>query len=378
MERGIRLTKRFWLIYALAWIPYALTYGAVFLTQAEARPIGLLAAIGRNIIPAALLGLGVIWICNRLPWPLHRRIWFFPLHFLFAAVYSLVWTGVLFFLLTLSAYQQTGVWRPVSFVGNALQWQIFTGIMLYATIASIVYVLQAVQNLREEERRSARAETLYARNALAALQARLNPHFLFNTLHTLMALVRYHPERAEDALEKLAAMLRYSLPDKRGKEKYLVRLEDELGFVDNYLDLEKLRLGDRLRVVKEIQPETLDCLLPPFTVQPLVENSIKHGITPKNITAAVFVRAEREGLTLRLEVGDDGIGADPAEIATGGGLGLDLICEQLRILYADEGIFEIDTAPGRGFRVKIELPVRYAEQSPEEKKPEIEYTHVNS
>ena len=120
-----------------------------------------------------------------------------------------------------------------------------------------------------------RAETLYAQTSLAALQAQLNPHFLFNTLHSLMALVRYDSEKAEKAIEKLAEMLRYSLKDKRDSKNYLVRLADELQFVENYLELEKMRLGERLSVEKDIEKETLDCLIPAFTIQPLVENAIK-------------------------------------------------------------------------------------------------------
>ncbi len=288
MQNGIRFSSRFWLIYFSAWIPYALSYVIVFLTQSSGTFLEVLFIMCRNLIPAALLGIIVILLCNRLNWFLHRRIWFFPVHLLFALLYSTLWTALTFLALTVNLWLERGVWTPVYFIGNALQWQVFSGLMFYATIASVTYILQIVQNLREEERRAARAETLYAQNSLAVLQAQLNPHFLFNTLHSLMALVRYDPEKAEIAIEKLAEMLRYSLKDKNESKNYLVRLEDELHFVENYLELEKLRLGERLLVRQDIEKDTLNCLIPAFTIQPLIENAIKHGIAPKKYFSANF------------------------------------------------------------------------------------------
>lgn len=377
-SKGIEFTKRFWLIYSLAWIPYSLTYGAIFLTQSSITFINLLFSVGRNIISAAILGIFVVWLCNRVDWSFHRRIWFFPLHIVLSILFSFIWMFILFLLFTINQYNQTGEWNWIYFRGNALQWQIFTGIMVYATIVSIVYVLQVVQNLREEERRAARAETLYAQNALAALQAQLNPHFLFNTLHTLMALVRYDPKGAENALEKLAEMLRYSLRDKRESKNYLVRLKDELQFVENYLELEKLRLGERLTVEKNIEPEILDCLLPAFTIQPLVENSIKHGIAPKNISATILISVKKENDQLTIEVGDDGIGSEKGEFDESRGIGLNLVREQLQIQYGEKSVFEIRTKPNLGFKTRIKIPVQFAEKRIEEKILELEYQNADS
>jgi sensor histidine kinase YesM len=330
-----------------------------------------------NVIPAAIYGLGVIWICNRLNWSFHRRSWFFPLHFALALVYSFAWAKTIFLLLTLEVYLQTGTWKFISFVANALQWQVFSGIMIYVTVGSVVYVLQVVQNLREEERRAARAETLYAQNALSALQAQLNPHFLFNTLHSLMALIRYNPQTAEAALEKLAEMLRYTLKEKRHSQGYLVRLEEELNFVENYLELEKLRLGDRLSVQKEIEPNTLDYLLPAFTIQPLIENSIRHGIAPRNIRAKIFISAKKENDLLKLEIADDGIGSNDEKIKNSKGLGIALVREQLQIQYGEKSFFEIQTEQNNGFKVLITIPVSRVQTFTQEKQ-EFDYSHVNS
>lgn len=362
MQNRIQLTKRFWFFYTLAWIPYALSYIAVFIAQGFTGFSNVFFAMSRNIVSAAILGLFIIWICNRIDWSLHRRIWFFPLHILFSILFSVVWAIVLFTSFSVMNYINTGKWMFSAFVNNALQWQIFTGVMIYATVASIIYVLQVVQNLREEERRAARAETLYAQNSLAVLQAQLNPHFLFNTLHTLMALVRYDSAKAEDALEKLAEMLRYSLKDKRDSKDYLVRLEDELHFVENYLEIEKLRFGDRLNIEKSIESNTLDSLLPAFTIQPLVENAIKHGIAPKNISATIFISVRSESDLLKIEISDDGIGSELDKIDKSDGLGINLIREQLSIKYGKKSKFEIDTNPNKGFKVYIEIPLQMAQK----------------
>ena len=379
MRNGINFSRRFWLIYCLAWIPFALSYAAVFTADGNYNSIaGLLFLIGRNVISAAVLGVSVVLICNRIDWSLHRRFWFFPLHILSALVFSFSWAITLFFIFSINSYNRTGKWEFVSFTGNALQWQAFTGITIYVTIASVIYVMQVVRNLREEERRAARAETLYAQNSLAVLQAQLNPHFLFNTLHSLMALVRYDAEKAENALEKLAEMLRYSLKDKRDSKNYLVRLEDELNFVENYLELEKLRLGERLNVEKNIENAALDCLLPAFTIQPLIENAVKHGIAPKNIRATIFIAAKKEQNFLKLEIADDGIGSDTEKIETAKGLGINLIREQLQIYYGEKSTFEIDANSNQGFKVSIKIPIFYAEKSREKNSLEIEYSNLNS
>lgn len=378
MKKGIQFTSRFWLTYCLAWIPFILIYTTVFIAQGFTDFWTVLVAVVRNVVTVAIFGVFVVWISNRLDWSFHRRIWFFPFHIISAMIFSFAWANFLFLLFTIDNYNATGRWEFVSFTGNALQWQVFTGILIYTIIASVVYILQIMENLRQEERRAARAETLYAQNSLAVLQAQLNPHFLFNTLHSLMALVRYDSEKAENAIEKLSEMLRYSLRDKRDSENYLVRLKDEIKFVENYLELEKLRLGDRLTFEKNIEANTLDCLLPAFTIQPLIENSIKHGIAPKSISATIFVSARRENGVLKLEISDDGIGSDNLKIEESDGLGMNLIREQLQINYGEKSKFEIDTNLDKGFKTKIEIPVQFAEKQLKEKVLEVEYSHLNS
>lgn len=230
-----------------------------------------------------------------------------------------------------------------------------TGLMIYATIGAIVYSIQAMERLRTEEARVAQLESLRTRAELETLRAQLNPHFLFNTLHSLMALVRHDPKAAEDALERLATLLRHTLMTTT--ETKDVRLREELDFIQNYLALERLRLGERLRVEENIQTDTLDCMIPPLTLQPLVENSIKHAISSQRHGGQLTIKSGRHDGYLELEVLDDGPGANLDDIACSDGAGLKIARQRLVTRYDNRASFEVTTRPGAGFCVRMQIPV---------------------
>jgi ligand-binding sensor domain-containing protein len=204
------------------------------------------------------------------------------------------------------------------------------------------------------QRRVAR-RTLAAREELRTLRAQLNPHFLFNLLHSLSMLVHEDARSADAAIEHLAAMLRYVLDERTGDE---VELAEELAFVDHYLALEALRLGPRLRVSREIDPELIDAPVPPFTLQLLVENAIRHGVARRSEGGRLSLIARRGGArTLELEVRDDGPGATPAAALAGKGLGLRALRQRLTTRYAGRATLEVETAPGQGFAATLRLPL---------------------
>lgn len=366
----MRFTKRNLLIYFAAWIPYAASYTAVFAYQGFENFAGSVSTMLMNVVPAAIVGLGAIRFCSGLKWSQIRRERFLLIQFAAALAYSLLWYAFVIAVFTVELSIRRGRFSPTAFSGYALQWQLFSGVMIYATIASVVYAAQIAENLRVEEQRRARAEkraheieAAHLNQQLAALRAQLNPHFLFNTLHSLMALVRYEPSRAEDALETLAEMLRYVLRDKResgGEKANLVALGDELKFVENYLALEKMRLGERLTVVKTVDRRALDCLLPAFTLQPIIENAIKHGIAPRARIGTVRIKAEIRGDELLLEVADDGAGARFEQTVESNNLGLRLVREQLALHYNGDSDFAIETAENAGFAARIRLPIEKA------------------
>ena len=352
-------TSKFWLVYAAAWLPYAASYVAVFLAQGSPSVFNAVLAMIFNIAPAALLGVGVLKICERIPWTWHRRPWFFLAHSGFAAAYCLLWVSIVMSLMTIEQSLIAKKWTPVVFPRPVIYWMLWAGLMVYGTITSIAYVLQVSSHLRKERERAEKAEALRTKAELKALRAQLNPHFLFNTLHSLMALIRHDAQAAEDALERFADMFRYAL--KAGREDKAkaddVLLVDEWNFVQNYLALEKLRLGDRLRIETRIAPDSLNCLVPAFTLQPLVENAIKHAIAPHLRAGTVLIASRIEGDEVVIEVRDDGPGTTPTELETSNGLGLQAVRQRLELRYGGRATFFSDTAPGRGVAVSIRVPV---------------------
>jgi len=192
---------------------------------------------------------------------------------------------------------------------------------------------------------------------LDALQRQINPHFLFNTLNSVAALVRSQPELAREMTVKLANILRALLKD---HDTY-VPLREELKFTDDYLDIEVVRFGaDKLRVEKEIDPRTLEVLVPSILLQPLIENSIKHGLEPRLHGGTVTLRSRLDGDRVSIEVADDGVGITgrptSAVRRTGAGIGMKNVQERLEVLYGNQAHFNVVSNPGRGTVVAIDLP----------------------
>jgi two-component system LytT family sensor kinase len=201
---------------------------------------------------------------------------------------------------------------------------------------------------------------------LDALQRQINPHFLFNTLNSITSLVRSKPELAREMIVKLANILRVLL---KYREAF-VPFSEELAFTDDYLDIEVVRFGEKLRVVKEIAEETLGVLVPSMLLQPLIENSIKHGLEPRISGGTVTLRSRMlsDGRLL-LEVEDDGIGMDVerggvanavGQVGTGsgaGGIGMRNVRERMEVMYGNTAEVEIVSRPGRGTKVTLVLPM---------------------
>ncbi|HTD25458.1 MAG TPA: histidine kinase [Candidatus Elarobacter sp.] len=201
---------------------------------------------------------------------------------------------------------------------------------------------------------------LAATAQLAALRAQINPHFLFNSLNSIAQLIRADPDRAEACVERLAEMFRYVL---RYGEKDFVPLAEELEMARAYLDIERARFGDRLRVETHVDPPSLQHLIPNLILQPLVENAVRHGLSRKRGGGTVRIDARLADGCLELSVGDDGLGMpDTAlERVYEHGIGLRNLRDRLERLYGPAHLPQITSAPGSGTRVRLRLPVRPAE-----------------
>jgi two-component system LytT family sensor kinase len=208
---------------------------------------------------------------------------------------------------------------------------------------------------------------------LDALQRQINPHFLFNTLNSITSLVRSKPELAREMIVKLANILRVLLKDREA----FVPFSEELAFTDDYLDIEVVRFGEKLKVVKEIAEETLAVVVPSMLLQPLIENSIKHGLEPRISGGTVTLRSRILGDgRLMLEVEDDGVGMEAerdvvaklgagfAGAGNGGGIGMRNVRERMEVLYGSSAEVEMTSRPGRGTKVTLVMPVLEAGAAP--------------
>jgi LytS/YehU family sensor histidine kinase len=269
------------------------------------------------------------------------------LSFAFAAA----WTGLV--VLSIALLAPPGVLQ--AYLRAAVAWQVVSGLFIYGIVAGVAHAWSVTRRLRREHEAAARAEALRARAELNALRAQMNPHFLFNTLHSISALVRSDPHAVEHALERLGALLRRLLDVNRAGADQIA-LAEEWDIVRDQLELETLRFGDRLRIDEQIEPDALECLLPVFTLQPLVENAIRHAVAMRTQTCVVRIRAAVHDEQLILEVTDDGPGADPRVVHAAPGLGLSAVRQRLLALYGDRAGVRIAAAPGRGFSVRVTMP----------------------
>lgn len=306
-----------------------------------------------------LLGLAVYPWVQRLHQAQHGMLALLGLHALGALVFSALWLSADFVLASLLF----GAEHAHATLRQAALWRTITGVFVYVPLATGFTAVLSNAQARSSALATAQAESALARAELAAISGKLNPHFLFNTLNSLIALTRKDAKAAEAALMHFSDMLRYVLDSKRGVADR-VSLREELDFVRDYLALEGLRLGARLRLSWEIAPETLDDEIPPLTLQPLVENCINHGIAPSVGGGCISISARRDALTLglALTVQDDGAGCAPAllnatQAATQRqGIGLGALRRRFALDYEGRARLQIHTAPGAGFRVDIWIP----------------------
>jgi signal transduction histidine kinase len=345
--------------YVLAWIPLFLVYMISIQTDGDFTRNFVLADAFfdglRGIGPAFLLGWLVwpyiVWMERRSLGP--TRIVFN--HLGMAVVFSALWhSGI--YLLIWGLFSQAEAERARR---NWFIWQGMWGAMMYWAVAGGFSAYRAVQRARLEAAASAQVQALLARSELTALRNKLNPHFLFNTLHSMIALVRRDTVQAEAALLRFSDMLRYVLDtEKSGEDEVL--LEQELDFVRDYLALEALRLGHRLSVQWAIEERALAQPIAALSVQPLVENSIKHAFNPRSAPGRLTISAQIDDAAGRLviEVVDDGPGCDPATMRASGGLGIVTVSRRLALQHPGRAALNIITAPGEGFRARLVLPLQ--------------------
>lgn len=235
----------------------------------------------------------------------------------------------------------------------------FRAVLDVLVYGSLVGVCQAMTHFRKSQERERRATELEARLVQARLQnlrMQIHPHFLFNTLNSIAALVYIHPRAADEMLGDLSILLRRSLDSMEEQE---VTLGRELDFIEVYMGIERQRLGDRLQLEQSVPDELRNALVPAFLLQPLVENAIRHGIEPQRGPGCLSIGAKQEGQQLHLMIRDDGRGSANAvsQDTARHGIGLTNIQARLQMLYGKNQHFSLGWVEPRGCRVDIRLPL---------------------
>lgn len=255
--------------------------------------------------------------------------------------------------------ESPGLWaNHASLNGYLVESAIYlTVVMVVGTELKIFTSVRIQIKLEEQER-------LLLQARMAALQNQINPHFLFNTLNSISSLVRFDPDTAREMILKLATILRRLL----NSTDSFVALREEIEFIDNYLAIEVVRFGrDKLKVVKDLDPASLEAMVPSMLLQPLVENCIKHGLSPKVEGGSITLRSRLIKSRLVVEVEDDGVGMasaqefvpenGQAQSLAGMGIGMANVAERLKVLYGDAAKMMIENREGGGTLIRLRLPI---------------------
>lgn len=298
-------------------------------------------------------------------------IWFFS-PFIDLSIYRLIrrnlprprlfdWQIMFFTTIVGLRFVQTEIVRffPHSIFALESPENIWVEIAIYATSIIAIGIQLKIFNSVRIQIKLEEQERLLLHARMEALQNQINPHFLFNTLNSISSLVRFDPDTARAMILKLATILRRLL----NSSEAFAPLREEFEFVDNYLDIEVVRFGrDKLRVVKELDPASMDVVVPSMLLQPLIENSIKHGLAPKVEGGSIYLRSRLTDSRLIIEVEDDGVGMGGSQLEesgswTGMGIGMANIAERLQVLYGDTARMTIDSHEGKGTLIRIRLPL---------------------
>jgi two-component system, LytTR family, sensor kinase len=304
--------------------------------------------------PWALLAPLVFWVCKRFrfdggPWWRSAAV-HLPASFLFGGLWSVLRWSL--------SYIPWVDEKPLDLERVAVA-HLYLWFLSYWILVGVHEAWRNYRRFTQGELRASQLEARLAQAQLEVLKGQLHPHFLFNTLHAISTLIHRDPEAADEMLAQLSDLLRMTLANVGVQE---VPLQQELEFLRRYLDIQQTRFADRLRVIVDVPPETLDVQVPNQVPQPLVENAIHHGVDAHRGDGLVEIRARAEGDMLRLSVRDDGPGLKPAQSAApkpiGSGIGLSNTRARLHELYGSNSALELANYPAGGTLVSLLIPLR--------------------
>jgi two-component system, LytTR family, sensor histidine kinase AlgZ len=314
----------------------------------SATPLGAFTLTLASTVGFAFVTLPTWYLCRALPLRPGRIFRVLSIHGAAAAVWSVLFIAAT--KLLAEVFGLFSAWNRLPLEVSRSEGALFgVGALFYLLVATFHYVLAELEQRHEALEREAALAVQAQRAELQALRAQVHPHFLFNSLNTVSALIGYDPAKAREACVLLAEYLRGTL---RAQDQALVPLREEWSLCERYLKVEALRLGERLRVDVELDELAAECLVPSLLLQPLVENAMTHGIAPVDEPRPLRVRAERRGTRLSLELEN---GIDPAPRARDGGVGLANVRARLFAQYGKDASLRIEKDAER-FVVLLDLP----------------------
>lgn len=291
-------------------------------------------------------------------WPFSRSTWVsaLPVHLALGLVLTAVQISAAQLILNALGVPPHGM---VLSLAKALRTNFHSSLPTYWLVLAVVHAVDYYTKFKEREVRASQLEARLAEAQLAALKRQMNPHFLFNTLNSISSLMYVDPNAADAMLARLSELLRLAL-DADGEQE--VPLARELAMLSRYLEIEKIRFEDRLRIEVDVAPALLDARVPALSLQPLAENAIRHGLARRPEGGTLRVHAARDDGKLRLAVEDDGAGLPLQEARDGGdGIGLGNLRARLEQLYGEAQRIELADRPGGGATVEITIPFRTGE-----------------
>jgi sensor histidine kinase YesM len=354
-----------WLIWTLA----GLFFSFQLYFDAVNRPF--LKALVWQMTAAYIFALGTsptLWLSRRFPFEKNNWRRNLLIHIFASLLFSLV-AGTLHFLndvIHVGQYHQTSLLNLTRFAITRL---LDKELLVYWTIILINHGFSYYNRYQSEQIKAVQLESRLVQAQLHALKMQLNPHFLFNTLNAIAELVYSAPQVADKTITELSDLLRMTLAMGNVQE---ISLKEEIAFLQKYLNIQQMLLDARLKIQIDIAPETYDVLVPNMLLQPLVENSIRHGIAPKGKGGAIFLSAKRVDDTLEIRLEDNGLGFEPGWQAKGG-VGLANMRGRLKHLYGSNHSFDLETSKTTSTKILIVIPFRE-----QESKFENENSHFDS
>lgn len=359
-DTGPNLGKRRWRwgLYFVVWTVVGILFVGPMVAQSLAEQV----EIPWSQVTSELAGwylwgalFPLIWrACHRFPFERRKLASRVPINLALGVLITLLYVFLSYLKSEIIASISLGQWTFDAFqLRTFLLGGIEYYLAIYFAIVAVVHALSFYGKYRDRELQASRLEAQLALAHLEVLKTQLHPHFLFNTLNAVSSLMHSDVDAADKMITRLSDLLRLSLDN---DHRHQVPLRDEIEFLDRYLAIEQIRFRDRLKITMDIERDCWGGMVPRLILQPLVENSIRHGIAMRSAAGQVSVKARRKGSRLFLEVWDDGPGIPTQGLEMREGVGLANTRARLEQTYGDDHRFELYNAEVGGLTVHIEIP----------------------